>query len=124
MSEPAKPAAVLIPAAVCVSVAAVLFAGLGGLLDDPWRTLCGAGLLFCGLMLTVFWMIASAGLSLSISRRVSWVFGALLGLCYALFMTPGEELLSLLLYVGGGTIVGRFGHLMWEVRRRGFWDGD
>ena len=124
MAEPAKPAAVLIPAAVCVCVVAVLFAGLGGLLDDPWRTLCGAGVLFCGLMLMVFWIIASNGQSLSISRRLSWVFGALLGLCYALFMAPGEGLLNLLLHIGGGAIVGRFSHLMWEVRQPEFWDGD
>jgi hypothetical protein len=124
MAEPTKPAAALIPAAVCVSVAAVLFAGLGGLFDEPWRTPFGVGVALCGAVLLVFWIIASVEGPLSTGRRLSWAIGALVGLCYALFFVPGEGLVSLLLHTGGGALLTRVAHWGNELRSPSTWDRD
>lgn len=124
MAEPTKSTVALIPAAVCVSVAAVLFAGLGGLLDAPWRPLCGVGAALCGAVLMVFWTIAGVEGPLSTGRRLAWAIGALAGLCYALFFVPGEGLVSLLLHTGGGALLARVVHWGNELRSPSTWDRD
>lgn len=107
-----------------VSVAAVLFAGLGGLSEAPWRILCGMGVLFCLIMLVVFGMMAANEQSMAMRRGLAWAYGALVGLCHGLFFAPDGGVLSLLLHMGGAALVARAAFWRLELTSPSMWDRD
>jgi len=89
-----------------LAVAAVLCAGLGGMIDAPARTVLGAGALFCLVILILPAMFVVGDQGFWIGGHVSAGWGAVAGVCGNLFFPEDGGLAVLPFHALAGAAFG------------------